>query len=200
MNVVSDQTLLLEGLHRSELQAIKTLFGLHFRPLCYFAESIVQSKAEAEDIAVESFLKFLDKKQHFDSLPHIKSFLFTTVRNASVDFLRKEKVRKQNCEQFSILLTGEENSYESEMITAQLIQTIYAEMEKLPTQCRNVFKSIYMEGKSTSKIASEMGIKPQTVLNQKIKAIRMLRLFLTRKGLSIGRSLMIILPSLIHIK
>lgn len=200
MNFVSGQSSLLEGLHRSDIQAIKTLFGMHYRPLCYFAETIVHTRAEAEDIAVESFLKFLDHKEDFKNLSHIKSFLFTTVRNACVDFLRKEKVRKQHGEMLSFHLAGDDSAFKSEMITAQLLQTIYAEIEHLPAQCRRVFKSIYVDGKSTTTIAHEMGIKPQTVLNQKVKAIRMLRLILSRKGLSFGRSLLIILPSLSQLK
>ena len=48
---------------------------MRYRPLCYFDTSIVHNQQESEDIAVDVFLKFLNKKTEFDNLTDIKSFL-----------------------------------------------------------------------------------------------------------------------------
>lgn len=192
MKFVAESELLIEGLHKGEEKSIRTLYAMHYRPLCYFAENIIHNKSEAEDIAVESFLELLKKKTDFDNLADIKSFLFTVIRNACIDYLRKQKIRTQNNTKLSYLYASEELPVEYEMITAQLLQSVYAEIEHLPGQCKKVFKSFFIEGKTTAIIAEEMGIKPQTVLNQKVKALRLLRFMLLKEGLQYSGSLIFI--------
>jgi RNA polymerase sigma factor (sigma-70 family) len=174
---------LLKQLHDNEEGAIKTLFSMHYRPLCYFAKSIIQNTQEAEDIAAEVFIKFLTKKSQFDNLPDIKSFLFTATRNACIDLLRKQKTLRTGLAQSGTITAIDGSAFDNEMLMARLLQTVYAEIENLPGQCKKVFKSFFLEGKNTVTIAHEMGLKQQTVLNQKIKAQKLLRSILLKKGL-----------------
>ena len=174
---------LLEGFRNGNEIAIRKLHVLYYRPLCYFNQKLVHSSQEAEDISTETFLKLLQKKDDFDRLSDIKSFLFTASKNACYDFLRKEKRHHKSHQKIIALSPLEESFGEQEMITAKVLQTIYAEMENLPNQCQQVFKSIFIEGKSTADIAAEMEISPQTVLNQKSKALQKIRLALHHENM-----------------
>lgn len=173
----------LEGFRDGNEIAIRKLYTLHYRPLCYFNQKLINYSQEAEDISTETFLKLLQKKNDFESLSEIKSFLFTASKNACLDFLRKEKRQNKSHQEISLVSPLEELFVDQEMISAKVLQSIYAEIENLPNQCRNVFKSIYIEGKSTAEIAEEMGISTQTVLNQKTKALRKIRLALSQENL-----------------
>ena len=183
MEVAYTSNDIISGFRNGEETAVKQLYNLHYRPLCYFAEQLVHDKTEAEDIAVEIFLKLLKKKDDFDNLPDIKSFLYTATRNACFDFLRKLKRDNKYSIEISASIEPDELFGEKEMITAKVLQAIYADVENLPGQCKQVFKSIFLEGKTTAIVASEMGISTQTVLNQKSKALQMLRLTLYKQGL-----------------
>lgn len=173
---------LLERFRNGDEIAIRELYKTHYRPLCYFNQKIVQHIQEAEDISTEVFLKLLRKKNDFGSLNEIKSFLFTASKNACLDFLRKQK-QQITQELSSDIVTIDENSIDEEMLTAKILQSIYAEIESLPKQCKQVFKAIFIEGKSTAVIAEEMGISPQTVLNQKTKALRIIRLAINQEDI-----------------
>ncbi len=183
MKVVPLNSDIISRFRNGEEVAIKQLYQLHYRSLCYYAEKLLQDKTEAEDVAVDVFLKLLNKKNDFDNLPDIKSFLFRATRNACFDILRKNKRRDSNNREIANLSEPDELFGEKEMITAKVLQVIYAEIENLPGQCRQVFKSIFIDGKATSTVADEMGITTQTVLNQKSKALQSLRLSLYNKGL-----------------
>lgn len=163
--------------------AIRHLYELYYRSLCYFADQLVNDKAEAEDIAVDSFLKLLHKKDDFNSLADIKSFLYKVTRNACFDVLRKTKCRDRYNRELKYMTEPDELFGDHEMITAKVLQIIYTQVENLPVQCKQVFKSIFIAGKSTTMVAIEMGISPQTVLNQKSKAVHFLRLALYNEGL-----------------
>ncbi len=173
----------LEDFRNGKEKAIRKLYALHYRPLCYFNQKIINYSQEAEDISTETFLKLLQKRKDFESLSEIKSFLFTASKNACLDFLRKEKRHNKSHQEISFLSPLEELFVDKEMISAKVLQSIYAEIDNLPNQCQQVFKSIYIDGNSTAIIAQEMGISPQTVLNHKAKGLRKIRLALSQENL-----------------
>lgn len=182
MQIVSDDSDLINKFLKGEEAAIKIIYDFYYRPLCFFAEQLTNNRTEAEDIAVETFLKLLKKRYDFDKLSDIKAFLFTAARNACIDFLRKTKRLDKSNRELAYLSQSEELFGEREMLTAKVLQLIYAEVENLPGQCKEVFKSIFIECKSTAAIASEMGISTQTVLNHKTRALQILRLTLYKEG------------------
>jgi RNA polymerase sigma-70 factor (family 1) len=175
---------LIQGFRQGEEDAVKQLYNLYYRPLCYFSELLLHNHEEAEDIAVDVFLKLLFKKEDFDNLSDIKSFLFTATRNACFDLLRKKKIMDKMVLDLANLSEPDDLFGEQEMIASKILQVIYAEIENLPNQCKQVFTSIFIEGKSTAEIAAEMRISPQTVLNQKSKALQTLRLKLFKEGIN----------------
>ena len=146
MSIKNDNNLLEDFRNGSET-AIKKLYMLYYRPLCYFNQRLINDSQEAEDISTETFLKLLKKKQDFDNLSEIKSFLFTASKNACLDFLRKEKRHHKSHQEIAATPSLEEAFGEQELITAKVLQAIYAEIENLPSQCKQVFKSIFIEVK-----------------------------------------------------
>lgn len=174
---------LLVDFRNGDEKATRKLYTLYYLPLCYFNQKIINYSQEAEDISTESFLKLIQKRKDFESLAEIKSFLFTVSKNACLDFLRKEKRHNKFNQEISLSSPLEELFIDQEMISAKVLQSVYAEIENLPNKCQQVFKSIYIEGSSTAEIAKEMGISVQTVLNQKGKALRKIRLALSYENL-----------------
>ncbi len=72
--------------------AEKQMFLQYFKPLCFYAERIVGNLQQGEDIAVEVFLKLFDRKQHFTKIEAVRSFLYRSVRNASINFNSTKKI------------------------------------------------------------------------------------------------------------
>lgn len=183
MKIVYSDIELINGFRKRDEGAVKQLYSLHYRPLCYFADQLLHNQEEAEDIAIDSFLKLLNKKEEFGSLKEIKQFLFTTTKNACFDELRRKKRRNFDHQMISFLTDPEEQTGNRELIAAKVLQVIYAEVENLPQQTKLVFQAIFFDGKSTGEIAQEMGVSPQTVLNQKSRALQILRTKLYKDGL-----------------
>ncbi len=166
-------------------EAISFLFGQFYRPLVYFADSIVDNRSEAEDIVVESFVKLMKKTHDFDSLPNIRAFLFVATRNACYNYLQSLKVGARSQKELQYLHDPLADNLNAEyaMMDTEIIQVILEEVENLPPQCRQIFKYLFFQHLSTQEIAEVMGLSVKTVRNQKARAIQILQTILLKKNL-----------------
>jgi RNA polymerase sigma-70 factor (family 1) len=167
--------------NKGDSQALTYIFELHNRALCYFAERLTGDKGESEDIVADSFFKLWAKRTDFETLQSIKAFLYITTRNACFDFLKHRKRSKSSHQEILYLAPDNDDAILRTMIETELLQRIYGEIDRLPKKCRDVFKLFHFEGLSTQQIADKLNISKQNVLNQKARAIQLLRIFLLQK-------------------
>jgi RNA polymerase sigma factor (sigma-70 family) len=87
-------------------EPVDYLYATYFTALAYFAYRLIHNREEAEDIAQESMIKLLNKKQKFHTLSDIKSYLYVTTRNACFDYLN-DKVRHARSHQEILYLSAQ---------------------------------------------------------------------------------------------
>jgi len=177
---------IIAAFKKGDEKATKIIYSSFFKPLCYFNQKILDNRQVAEDIATESFIKLCERKSDFTEIAGMRSFLFVVAKNACIDFLRRNRNNLGIGEYTSEANDWDEGFMDREIIVAKVLQVIYAEIELLPEQCKRVFTSIFIGGKTTQAIAHELNISPQTVLNQKTKALNILRIKLNKKGYDAG--------------
>lgn len=190
------KTNFLFGFDDGSMLELNTIFRLHYRPLCYYAYKIINNEAEAEDIVSETFLKISKSHSSYKTLSDLRIVLYRITRNGCIDFLRKKKVWEKAFREIPSHSDLQNPGGDRELVYAQVLQLIYAEIEQLPEQCRKVFKGIYIDGKDTTVLAEELRLSKQTVLNHKSRAIQLLRLALYKEGLP--DYLLLFLFSIIH--
>lgn len=161
-----------------------TVQALHkemFGPLYYFVYKLTNNLAEAQDIAASSFSKLLQKRDDFPNAAAMKSFLWITSRNAAYNYLTA-KFRPQSLEGLAEPADSADTK-EHEMVKAEIYAEIYQEIENLSPKFRSIVRLSYIEGKSNSEIASELGISSKTVRNSKSLAMKELKTILITKNL-----------------
>jgi len=172
----------IERFREGNLRDFQCVYELYYETIYTFAYNLVRKSEEAQDITTETFVKLWRLQANFENLNNIKAFLYITSRNACFDHFRK--LQRQRSGQKEILyLLRSENEVENEMIDAEVFGELSRQIEDLPFSCRRVFELIYFNNLTTSEIAEKMGISAQNVLNQKAKAIRILRSGLLSKAL-----------------
>jgi RNA polymerase sigma-70 factor, ECF subfamily len=154
-----------------DLPSYEKLFRELFKPLCGFAMKYVGDLDEARNLVHEVFITVWEK---FDLLPpdtNYKSYLFTSVRNRCLNYLRDKKnhlsLEKMAEDKFS-----ETNT---QLETAELEKEIELAIQSLPDKCRQVFELNRMEGLKYAEIAEKLGISVKTVEAQMSKALSVLR-------------------------
>ena len=158
------------------INVFRNAFKTYYPPLCFFANKLVQDHATAEDIVEDVFLKLWTKNPDFSSYKSIKAVLYIAVRNACLDHIRKHRRLTQNNSNLKYLLQQESESFAlKEIIRSEIIQEVYAELQKLPPECRKVMQYLFIEGWDTNKIAAHLNIGVGTVKTHKRRGINALR-------------------------
>ena len=165
----------LRAIQNGDEQGFNHLFRQYYAPLTYFAQSIINERELAEDIVEDTFVKLWERPEILSRPGSIKSYFYTTVRNACIDHVRKVKRMNAYSAEIKNTETIEEKPIIHRIIEAETMHMIYQALETLPPKCGQIFKMFYLQGKQLNEIASELGLSLSTVKSQKGRALELLR-------------------------
>lgn len=180
---LKDENALLTRFSGGDETAFRELFDLLIQPLCYFGRQLTNDKEEAEDIASLAFHKLWERHAGFTTMAGVRSFLYTTVRNHCLNYLKHRKVVSGAQQQLLHLLEKEDAWADARMVQADLVQKVYAEIEALPPRLREIVRLSFVEGLTTAEIAERLQMGENHVRADKSRAIVMLRNVLAKKNL-----------------
>ncbi|GAC1449949.1 MAG: RNA polymerase sigma-70 factor [Chitinophagaceae bacterium] len=166
---------LMQGFCQGIQDAFDEIFHRLYPALCYYGFKITGDQAVSEDIAGEAFIKVWERRvdcKHFLSL---KAYLYTTVRNASIDWLRKNQAQAKNLKGILPLLEQAEQSGQELLIMTETCRLLHAAINGLPAQCQKVVRLSYLDGKTLKQVAAELHIEVGTVQSQKNRGLMLLR-------------------------
>jgi len=176
MNNQVEGAAVILGLKKGQPQAMTIIFNQYYSPLCLFAERLISDKQVAEEIVDESFLKLWMKRKNFDTLQSIKSFLYIVTRHACLNFIKQSARQAAREKQLAYLAENKEEHILNELIRTEVFVQIYSAIEQLPEKCGQVFQLSFLKGMKNQEIAEKLNISVQTVKNQKVKALQLLRI------------------------
>jgi len=180
----ADDAYWLNEFQRGTQKGFTWFFNVHNKSLFYFASRLIQDIPQAEELVSQCFIKLWERQQNFETAENIKAFLYITCRNSCLKHLRDLKRKTADQQLYLSQLEESEETVLYEIIDTEIISIIAREIEDLPDRCREIFSLLYFEQKKTSEVALLLNINVQTVRNQKIRAIELLKTKLIKKGLS----------------
>jgi len=172
-----NDTLLIADLQQGSEEAFTYIYSTYKKQVFLYAKRFVESVSDAEDLTADSFIKMWQRREQFDTSDTIAAFLHVTIRNSCYNFLRHAGVKRDKEKELVQILQHEEqaNHFEIENVRIELINLIYQEVEKLPAKMKEVFLLSYKEGLKPAQIAERLQLSVQTVKNQRVTAIRLLK-------------------------
>ena len=148
------------------------LFKRYYRQLCLYAAHYLKGDiAASEDIVQDCFVKLWQQEAKRD-ITDKRAFLYSTVRNACIDTLRRQHPEMTSIDPSDLeeIISDEEAIDRSEQ-EAKVWETIDA----LPDRCREVFLMAKRDGMTYNEIAEALNISVKTVEHQISKAMKKLR-------------------------
>jgi RNA polymerase sigma-70 factor (family 1) len=171
----TDETRLLDDLNNRNEAAFSFVFHRYYNRLCLFASQFVTETREAEDIVDEAFIKIWHGQRSFENMLHFKSSIYQTTRHVGLNKQTSNQRRSARTDIYTSWQTQVEESQLQQMVYAEAMGELYEAIQSLPPKAQQIIKATYLEGKSNEEVAAEMQISIQTVKNQKLRALTLLR-------------------------
>ena len=128
----------------------KEIFDRYYLPVKSYGFQYVEDDEIIEDFVQDAFLKVWEKRADFYFVAAIKSFLYMSVRNACLDYLRHQKVQRRNEPELILWLT--EEGEEEFVLEEEVHAMVYDAIKDLSERSRRVV-IMTMEGLSNPEIA-----------------------------------------------
>lgn len=140
-----------------------------------YGQNFVHDTDVVEDIVHDIFVNLWDKRDTIQEEKSVKSYLFRSVHNRCLNYIRDTKkfVDSEEYENQTEIILSEDNNESYE--TAELEVRIQDAINSLPEKCREVFLKSRVDELKYSEIAEILNISIKTVENQISKALKILR-------------------------
>lgn len=170
---ISDEEL-FQLVKKSNSNALKVLFKKYYQNLCYFSFSYVKEKQIAEEVVSDIFIKLWEKRAQINIGLKLKSYLYTAVKNQSLNYLRSNKLHSEKLNSVDqITLTMIDNP-DDNLRYEDLKKVMDNLIETLPDKRKLIFRMNKFDELSYEEIASILSISISTVRNQMVSAVKYL--------------------------
>lgn len=170
-----EEQYLLKGLQARNKMVFDFIFHYYYSGLCAYCERITGNQQTAEDIVQELFVTLWIKCEQIQITSSLKNYLFTSVKNRSLDYLKCEQRKTQKMAALSGNNVLNENLSSLWFAESELEAILEKSLSKLPPRCREVFELSRFEGLKNQEIADKLGLSKRTVELQVSNALKQLR-------------------------
>lgn len=155
----------------NDQQAFKQLYRLTYRSLLEFSDSFTRRRVLSEEIIGDVFTNFWLNRSR-QSIENVFTFLYVSVRNKSLDYIKKEAKYNYFIDDEEIVsFSVSASTPESVCITKEEIFRIEKIVNSLPERCRTALVLSKYNHLKYKEIAEIMGISERTVENQVATAL-----------------------------
>lgn len=155
--------------------ALKKLFDTYYSGLCYFSFQFLKSKDLAQEAVSDVFLNIWLKRETIVITGKIKPYLYSAVRNQSINYLKKNNQEHQRVEPG---FSGANIFYMDTGLNieqSELENYVEKVLQKLPEKRQLIFRMSRVDGLSYAEIAEILKISVNTVQNQMVKAVKFMK-------------------------
>ena len=186
LTVRLDEQILVERVRAGDPLAFEAIFRCYHAELCVAAEYIVGSRAAAEDVVQDVFLRVWKLRERWNVSVSVRAYLRRAVRNVALRQASRASARGHESLQSddgfgrtaspsTPVLIDPAASPAAHAEAAILAETLAKAAADLPPRAREVYGLSRDSGLSTKEIAERLGISPKTVEIYITRALTALR-------------------------
>lgn len=169
---------IMDRIKKNDQLALQTLFNKYYKPLCQLCAVYTRDYAVAEEIIANLFIKLWDNRNDAAIL-NIKSYLFVSAKNLSLNYTQKKKEPVDSMEDidFQQHVFPDQNTPYNILSGRESYNKILKTIDTLPPSQREVLLMSHVDNINKHEISKVLGISVRTVettLYQSIKKLRVL--------------------------
>lgn len=166
---------IIGGINKKDAQSWAQLYSSCYVALCAYVESIVNDVDVAKDIVQELLVAVWQSEVKFANSKELLGYLYRSLYNRSLDFIRKKKVRNKVLSQLEVEeMEDFLEDFLLRTVREEVVRRLYLYIEDLPHDRKQIVK-LSISGFSGKEIAEKLGISINTVKVQKSRSIKYLR-------------------------
>lgn len=164
---------ILHQLCDGNVQAFKSLFNKHYKPMVLKAWTMLNDKMEAEDTVQKLFVDLWENKfwNHVHTSP--EAYMYTALRNRFLKIIRHTKL--ETAKECGYLAEQEIYTETGEAEGRDIYPNLKNLMNDMPKQRLQTLNLVYLENKKYQEAADEMGISINSVKTHLKLALKYLR-------------------------
>lgn len=166
---------LLRKIAEGDEQAFRLLFDTYNRRLFSFAEGLLKSAADAEEVVQEIFTRVWLNRASFSQVENAGQYLYQMVRNRVIDQIRKTARDKSLQQQVWLTMTISDDSLEQHLKKKETAELIEQALAQLPEQKQKIYRLSREKEYTQDQIASLTGLsrsRVNNILTEVLKHIR----------------------------
>jgi RNA polymerase sigma-70 factor (ECF subfamily) len=160
---------------KGDTAAFEKIYRSYVKELCSLAAYYVRSFDAAEDIVQNLFLILWERRETIRIEGFLKTYLFTSVRNLALNFLKHQTIEQKSSDTYSKLFSIPSATPHEIAEHRELDVLITQALEKMPERCRIIFILSRYFNMKYAEIAKILEISVKTVDAQMVNAIKSLR-------------------------
>ncbi|NJN28821.1 MAG: RNA polymerase sigma-70 factor [Cyclobacteriaceae bacterium] len=168
----SEDWRLWEEVKKGNARAFEKIFNRYYLDLCGFSFQITRDKEGSEEVVSDVLANLWLRRTLVDIEVSLKSYLFRSVRNWSLNHIRKKSVPTDTLDIASEFLLSTNIPADSDLMLADLKNQIGRVVDQMPIQRRTVFKLTRVDQFSYKEVSHILGISVSTVQNHMVEAIK----------------------------
>ncbi|MFH5831275.1 RNA polymerase sigma-70 factor [Halalkalibaculum sp. DA3122] len=165
----------IEKIQRGDHQAFEKLFKEYYLSLTRFAWRYVKSKAIAEEIVQDVFADLWDNREDWRIDYSIRSYLYKTVKNESLNHLKHQKIEEKYAGKWTDQKENPTIEFDYELREEQIREAVKKAIDELPRRAKMTYKLHRHDGLTYHEIAEVMEISVKTVESQMTRTLKTLR-------------------------
>lgn len=163
-----------------------SLFRRYHKRLLLYSLKFVESEGDALDIVQNVFVAVWENKKYTLDDDHIQAYLFNSVRNSSLNYLKHQKIIRKFESDSSLQLKEMEAFHyqtgEKSLIETENLNQIYLAIDSLSDIYREVIQLSRFEGLKNHEIAKKLNLPLRTVETRIFRALSDLKSKISRKS------------------
>ena len=98
--VTIKDTTLIKSFNEGDPMAFKVIFDRYYKILCSYTYHFIRTPYAVDDIVQDIFVALWNRREKFDCIEKISSFLFVSARNACLNHAKHEQMKAAKLKEF----------------------------------------------------------------------------------------------------
>lgn len=169
----SDDLACMQRIGRGDQRAYRELVDRYLTSIARFALRTLGDRAEAEEVAQETFLRLWTEAANFEPRAQPKTWLYRIARNLCIDRIRKRRSHGPEVE-LSERNAGEDRP-SALLVRKQTAERVERALATLPERQREAITLVHYEGLSGAEASEILAVSPEALESLLARARRSLR-------------------------